>query len=474
MKILLLNPPTHDGKAFIREGRCNQEQGVWSTLWPPVSLATAAAVLEGTGNTVAVLDCPAQSISRPELLEKVKADAYDLIAWSTATPSIAGDLALADEIKTIHPEVKTAVFGTHVTALAQDCLADVKGLDFIIRNEPEETLAELINVLEKGGSIDTAAGISFKDPAGAVVHNPPRAFIANPDSLPFPAWHLLDLDKYKLPLLGEKFLILSPIRGCPYPCTFCTARTYYGSKLRKRSIQRVIDEIEYDRDRFGIREFFIWADTFTADREYVVCFCRKVIDSRLSIRWTCNSRVDTVDPELLALMARAGCWMISYGIESANQKVLDAAGKRISTGQSRKAVEAAKAAGIKVSGHFVLGLPGDTPDSVKETIAFSLSLNLDTAQYYCAVPFPGSALYEMAKKQNWMPEDTPFEAFRQDKAVMHLPGLDPEQVGFYRKKAYLKFYLRPARMLSLLRLIRMQSLAASLKGGLNFFRWTLT
>lgn len=473
MNILLLNPPTKEGKAFIREGRCNQEQGVWSTLWPPISLATAAAVLEDLGNSVEVLDCPAQNISFEALLNKIKTSDFALIVWSTATPSIAGDLSLADEIKTINPEVKTAVFGTHVTALARECLAGVKGLDFIIRNEPEQSLGELAQILEKGESVHSIPGISFKDEAGDVVHNPFRAFIENPDSLPFPAWHLLDLTRYRLPLLGEKFVILAPVRGCPYPCTFCTARTYYGTKLRKKSTGRVIDEIRYDRERFGIRQFFIWADTFTADREYVAGFCRKIIDSGLSIRWTCNSRVDSVDPELLALMARAGCWMISFGIESANQNVLDAAGKKISADQARKAVDAASAAGIKVAGHFVLGLPGDTPAGIRQTIAFSLSLNLDTAQYYCAVPFPGSPLYRTALKQGWVTEEVSFEEFRQDHAVMHLPGLAPERVDRYRKKAYLKFYFRPARILALLRLIRIQSLGATVKGGLNFLRWVL-
>jgi anaerobic magnesium-protoporphyrin IX monomethyl ester cyclase len=473
MKILLLNPPTREGKAFIREGRCNQEQGVWATLWPPVTLAAAGAVLEHAGKEVTVLDCPALQMTRIDLLKKIAHVSYDLIAWSTATPSISEDLDLADEIKAIRPEINTVVFGAHVTALAQECLMQKPRLDYIVRNEPEQSLVELANALEKREAVATVAGISFREASGEVIHNPARAFIENLDSLPFPAWHLLDLDRYRLPLLGEKFLILSPIRGCPYPCTFCTAHTYYGKKLRKRSPARMIEEIRYDTDRFGIQQFFIWADTFTADKAYVAEFCTRIIENRISIGWTCNSRVDTVDRELLELMKKAGCWMISYGIESADQKVLDEAGKKITADQARKAVDAARQAGIKVSGHFVLGLPGDTEDSIRKTVDFSLSLNLDTAQYYCAVPFPGSALYTLAGNRGWIDGNTPFEAYRQDQAVMQLPGLDPKEVDAWRKKAYIKFYFRPGCILALMRLMRLRTIPATLKGGISFLRWAM-
>ncbi|MDY6837297.1 MAG: radical SAM protein [Thermodesulfobacteriota bacterium] len=470
MNILLLNPPTFDNKAYIREGRCNQEQGAWTTLWPPVSLATAASMLEQKGHNVKVLDCAAREIHLRALLKKVRTGRFPLIIWSTATPSIKSDLALADQIKKMESRVTTAVFGTHVTTLARECLEATEGLDVVIRHEPEASIVDLADCLEDKGPLEEVAGISYKSSDGEIIHNPERPFIQDLDSLPAPAWHLLDLERYRLPLKGDKFLILSPVRGCPYACTFCTAQTYYGKRLRRKSVSKVMEEIRYIIDRFNISEFFVWADTFTADRDYVTEFCQAISDKEWAIGWTCNSRVDTVDRALLAAMAKAGCWMISYGIESGTQEILDTARKRITLGQCREAVRMAKAAGIKVAGHFVLGLPGETEATLKETLAFALTLDLDMAQFYCAVPFPGSSLFEWARAQGWI-EGKGFDEFRQDNAVMNLPGLSPSIVNDYRKKAFSRFYLRPSRFLQMWNMAKMRSIGETIRGGLRFMKW---
>ncbi|MDY6987885.1 MAG: radical SAM protein [Thermodesulfobacteriota bacterium] len=470
MNILLLNPPTFDNKAYIREGRCNQEQGVWTTLWPPISLATAASVLEQEGHKVEVLDCAAQEIHLNTLLNRIRTGGYGLILWSTATPSIKSDLALADEIRKIDSRIVTGVFGTHVTTLAKECLEATEGLDVVIRNEPEESVAALTESLFKKDPLRGIAGISYKDSDGQIIHNPARPFIRDLDSLPIPAWHLLDLKRYRLPLKGDKFLILSPVRGCPYACSFCTAQTYYGKRLRRKSVPKVMEEIEYVIDRFDIRQFFVWADTFTAGRDYVTEFCQAIRDRELAIGWTCNSRVDTVDGTLLAAMAKAGCWMISYGIESGSQKILDRVTKKITLRQCREAVRMARAAGIKVAGHFVLGLPGESEATLKETLAFALTLDIDMAQFYCAVPFPGSSLFELAKAQGWI-EGKGFDEFRQDNAVMNLPGLSSSVVNDYRKKAFGRFYLRPSRFFQIWNMVRMRSMGETIRGGLRFMKW---
>ncbi len=272
---------------------------------------------------------------------------------------------------------------------------------------------------------------------------------------------------------GEKFLILSPVRGCPYPCTFCTATTYYGKKVRGRSVQKMMDEIAYIKSRFGIDQFFIWADTFTVDEGYVFRFCQAIVEKGLKIHWTCNSRVDTVIQKLLEAMARAGCWMISYGFESGNQAILDNVKKKITIYQSREAVRFAKEAGIKVVGHFALGLPGESEKTLKETIHFSITSGIDMAQFYCAVPFPGSSLYETATEKGWI-NGKSFEEFRQDNAVMNLPGLKPEIVNLYRKRGFYKFYLRPGRWLQIFRLMAAGGIENSMKAGIRFARWAIS
>ena len=170
-------------------------------------------------------------------------------------------------------------------------------------------------------------------------------------------------------------------------------------------------------ERFGVRDFFFWAETFVIDRQHVAELCQAMLDANLGISWTCNSRIDIVDEKLLKLMARAGCWMISYGIESADQQVLDAVRKGTRVEQAAAAVSLARAAGLKTAGHFIFGLPGDTEEAMQKTLKLARSLRLDVAQFYSAVPFPGSALYEQALEQGWI-ETTDFAGFSQNSSVM--------------------------------------------------------
>jgi radical SAM superfamily enzyme YgiQ (UPF0313 family) len=470
MNILLLNPPAQHNKKFIREGRCTQEQGVWGTLWPPVSLAMTGAVLEREGHGVRIIDCPAVSMSFEQLEHELRQFSPRLVIWSTGTPSIAGDLAFAGAVKKCLPACLTAVFGTHVTALDRQCLQAAPALDCIIRNEPELTARALAAALASGAPLSDIEGLTWRDTAGTIISNPARPFIDNLDSLPLPAWHLLSHQKYVLPLKGRPFLIIAPQRGCPFNCTFCTCQTYYGKKLRTRSAASIIAEIQYDIDRFGVRDFFFWAETFVIDRQHVADICRAMIDAKLDIAWTCNSRIDIVDAELLKLMARAGCWMISYGIESADQQVLDAVRKGTRVEQAAAAVSLARNAGIKTAGHFIFGLPGDTEEAMRKTLKLARSLKLDVAQFYSAVPFPGSRLYEQAVAQGWI-ESTDFAGFIQSSSVMRLPGLPPETVDRLRSAAYRRFYVNPMTWVRTLRMFEWQGIKNLVLAAGSFLRW---
>lgn len=467
MNVLLLNPPTREGKGFIREGRCNQEGSVWTTLWPPISLATVAGVLERDGHRVRAIDAGAIGFPRQRLLNEVATAPPDAIIWSTGTPSIADDLALADELKSVAPRTATAVFGTHVTALDRNCMEETPGLDAIFRNEPEATAGEWAERLAKGQSLEGVRGLTFRS-GSRIVRNPDRPFLDDLDTLPDPAWHLFDLDAYRLPLRGDRFLMVTPHRGCPYPCSFCTAQTYYGSRLRKRSTGRVAAEIERDLARYEVREFFFWSDTFTLHKGYVLELSRAL--EPLGISWASNSRVDSIDRELAEAMRRAGCWMVSFGIETGDRAVLETMGKGASVEEAEAAVRVAKEAGLKVAGHFVLGLPGETRESLEHTLAFAGRLPLDFVQFYCAVPLPGSRLYETARAQGWLASED-FSRFRQDEAVLNLPGLTPEEVLRYRQLAYRQFYLKPQVLLGALALLSPRNLGNVGRGLRRFFRW---
>jgi radical SAM superfamily enzyme YgiQ (UPF0313 family) len=473
MNILLFNPPTPNKKKFIREGRCTQEQGAWGTLWPPVSLAMIGSILEGDGHDVRIIDCPAQGVRWEDLGPLVRAYLPRIVIWSTATPSIQSDLDMASLIKSRNRDIHTAVFGTHVTVLAKPCLESFPDLDFVIRNEPELTARELVKVLQADGALRDVLGLSFRDEAARIIHNPDRPFIEDLDSLPFPAWHLLNLDRYRLPLKGKRYLIVSPLRGCPFLCTFCTSQTYYGKKLRKRTVESVLKEIEHTIENFGIRDFLFWAETFVVDKDYVRNLCQAIIARGLRITWTANSRVDTVDAQLLQLMAQAGCWMISYGIESGKQGVLDMACKGTKIDQAPEAVRYAKEAGIKTAGHFILGLPGDTEESINSTIGYAKQLGLDFAQFYCAVPFPGSSLYDQAMAQEWIP-CLDFSLFHQGYAVIDLPTVSPDVVNKLRRAAYGNFYLNWSRCCSMLKLVNVNGIPGILRLLKDFRGWMQT
>jgi radical SAM superfamily enzyme YgiQ (UPF0313 family) len=252
--------------------------------------------------------------------------------------------------------------------------------------------------------------------------------------------------------------MVAPVRGCPWGCTFCTAPLYYGRGLRRRPVPQVADEMAQNVERFGIREFFIWADTFTADRSYVQELCRAVLARGLRISWTCNSRVDTIDAETLGLMKEAGLWMISFGLESGSDAVLAASGKGITVAQSRAAVTLAHRLGIRVAGHFMLGLPGETEGTMAGTLALALELPLDVAQFYAASPFPGTALFDEALRKGWLKLGTaPNYNYSQERAVLTLPGLPPGRVDAFRRHAYRRFYLRPGAAARLLAMVEIRN-----------------
>jgi anaerobic magnesium-protoporphyrin IX monomethyl ester cyclase len=453
--ILLFNPPAPGSRSYTREGRCTQEAGVWGTQWPPLTFATASALLKQDGHRVTLRDYAATGADLRSLMEDLRTLQPGFAIWSTGTPTLSSDLGMARIVRENSPESVTAVIGTHVTVRPSDALHEA-ALDAVVRGEPEGIIRDLCRYARAWTDV---AGISWRDREGTIRHNP-DASLLEPEAIPAPDWDGLDRDVYRLPLKGRRFLIAAPVRGCPYRCTFCTAPLYYGHRLRRRPVARVVDEMAAAVSRYGIREFFIWADTFTADRRYVQDLCRCILEQGLRISWACNSRVDTVDEQTLRLMKQAGLWMISFGLESGNDEILAASEKGITTAQSCEAVRMADGLGIRTAGHFMFGLPGETEETMAQTLALALSLPLDIAQFYAAAPFPGTALYEEAVREGWL--NLPGPSTRecaQNRAVMELPDLPAERVDAFRRKAYRRFYLRPRAMIRVLSMAEPGALA---------------
>jgi radical SAM superfamily enzyme YgiQ (UPF0313 family) len=454
MRIALLNPPLSDGSLFTREGRCTQKASLWGTQWPPISLAYLAAIAKRDGHSAMLLDCPAEGIDTIETISKLRTFDPELCVFPISTPSLANDFEVIAEVKRALGDTRTAVFGVHATYDAPGILEGSQQVDFVLRNEPEGVFRELATALAERSDLNQVKGLSYSVD-GQTIRNDDAEPIPDLNTLPAPAWEEIQTDIYRLPFSRRKFLSVAPMRGCPYGCTFCTARMYYGRKLRLRSAESVIAELNRDIELFGVRDFFMWAETFTLDRQFVLELSRAIVNQVPGIRWTCNSRTDTVDAEMLEAMARAGCWMISFGIESSDPTVQKNIRKGLKNTDLLTPLVQAREAGIKTVGHFILGLPGDTETSIRKTVDVSLKMDLDFAQFYAAAPFLGSDLHEQSKAEGWLPETTSFESMEQTAASLALPGLPAKLVDRLRKIAVLRFYCRPRQILRLTLIARL-------------------
>ncbi|HUT52832.1 MAG TPA: radical SAM protein [bacterium] len=443
MRAHLINPPAAGGVDIVREGRCMQRAGAWTAVWAPISLATIGAVLEDAGVTCRLDDCIIEKISVEDVLSRARSFKPDLIVINTATPSIVSDLGLADRLKRELPGSYILAIGIHVTALPEESLRMAPGLDAVVRGEPELTVKDVAAALGAGRAAAGLAGVSARS-GGGIAHGPERA-AADLDTLPFPAWRLARPERYKLPFTGRPFLLIGTSRGCPFHCDFCADPAYYGHALRLKSPERIVSELKAARDGHGIRDFLFWSESFTLKREWTMAVLDAIIAADPGVRFVVNSRADHVDPELLTKLKRAGCWMIGFGLESGSARTLALMDKKITPEQNRSAVAWSREAGLQVTAHFVIGYPGETEDGIRETIEFACSLPLDYAQFYCAVPFPGSALYKKARGEGWL-LDAPWELFEQNFSVLSYPGLSRERIMELRRYAYRRFYSRPARV----------------------------
>lgn len=452
MKILLLNPPPAEGVNVVREGRCMQRTGAWTAVWAPVTLATAAAVLRGEGFEVMLTDGSVEEIDCEQLSGLIAGYRPSLVVINTATPSIESDISVASLAKEACPETRTLALGIHTSALPDSCFEMDENLDMAVRGEPEYTIRDVALALKEGGGLEGIRGLTWRD-NGSLQSNPERPFIEDLDELPFPAWDLIDTARYRLPFSGRRFLLVATARGCPYACTFCANKVYYGARLRQRSPAKVVDEMEWAGKQFGVRDFLIWSESFTNDQEYAIATAEEITRRGLKVSWVCNSRVDTVAPELLKAIKKAGCWMIGYGIESGNQKVLDSVRKGATIADAVQAVRMAHEVGLEVTGHCILGFPGETEATMNETVAFAKFLNLDYVQFYCAVAFPGSSLYDQCYESGWI-DSFDWRYFEQNFSVLKTPELTPAQVMEARERAYREFYRQPRVVINTLKKIR--------------------
>lgn len=482
--VLLVNPPTEDGGIWIRSqhrvGRRSRE----NMIWPQIGLIQMAAILE-PDYKVEVIDANALRMSWEEfknLLEEKRPKYY---LTQVTAPTLQNDMLGVFLAKALG--AKTMAFGTHVTPMTLETMRPFPSLDFILRGEPEMTLRELLDTLEgkeatdprvakmlaetshlqtkrKGSQVTEERfshsadlspyarilGLAWRN-GDEVVINPDRPFIPDLNDMPIPKHELLPLDKQRMPMIRGPFTFIVSSRGCPAGCKYCIKHVTYQNSVRVRSAEHIVEELEYLID-LGIRNVHMYADLFTVNRDHVMELCELIIERDLKIKWTCNSRVDYVDQELLMQMGRAGCWLISWGIESANEMILKRARKGYKKEQAFKALKWAKEAGIKNWGYFIIGLPGETEESIRESIDYAKELPLDIALFHIAAPYPGTPFFYEVVENGWFRPGTKWEEVDMDKStVLDYGDLTAEQLEYWQKRATWEWSMRPGPVWTFLR-----------------------
>ncbi len=441
-KVVLITPPV------TLQERYGKLSGAANTL-PSLGILYLAAVLRREGYEVSVIEASSLGLSLKELLDEIIEVNPEFVGISATTLSISNASNIADEIKKNNGKIKIIVGGPHLTAIPEETMGLFKSFDFGVIGEGEETMKELLNSIKQGKEISGIPGIIFRQRDG-IVRTVPRIFLDDLDKLPFPAWDLLSdfPGKYHPPPFRFKRLPAGYIvttRGCPYKCIFCD-RSVFGNKCRGHSAGYILELIEYLYNRFGIREILIEDDTFVTFKSRLIEVCEGIIKRGIKISWSCLGRADAVTPEILSLMKKAGCWSISFGIETGDPEVMKFIGKNITLAKIEQAVKWTKEAGLLSKGFFILGHPTDDQETIKKTIGFALSIPLDDISVSMMTPFPGSKLHDIASQygefeDNW--------AKMNELDVVFVPkGLTKEDLQRYSKEMFRRFYLRPRIMLN--------------------------
>jgi anaerobic magnesium-protoporphyrin IX monomethyl ester cyclase len=516
LDVLVLNPPSPDGDTFLRDiarvGRRTRD----GIIWPQTALAQIGAVVQEAGYTVDVVDAIGLHMSWEDFERYMLKHKPRYMVIHATAPTLTNDMRtsfLAKAVGTI-----SMAIGTHVTPMSRETLESYPTLDLVVRGEPEMTIVDVIQTIDRQvqlekatetvpvGNTDLTApwrklpfpdasylttrgrflgvypqviaralretrGIAYRDEHGEVKINPDRPFIENLDSLPLPLHHMLPWQKYKVPIVGGPYTFVLTSRGCPAGCRYCIKHVTYQASVRHRSPEHVLQEM-YLLKEMGMHHIHFEADLFTVKKEFVYDLCNTIIRDGIKLRWSCNSRVDFVDEEELRLMKQAGCFMIAWGLESGSESVLKRARKGTTVTRIQETIAASNRSGIKNWGYFIVGLPGETVETIEQTITMSKRLPLDIALFHIATPYPGTPFYYEAVENGWIQMDRWEDYDMYNHTVLNYPHLSSQQLEFYARKAAREWSLRPGPMLTFAKAAANRDTLGQLwKIGTNHIRW---
>ena len=448
--VLLINP---DWRGIGR-----QKQPQYKRIWQPLDLAIAAALLEQDGFSVQILDNNIRRLSS-EAIGKLSTGFDKVFVTSTPydrwqCPSL--DISFFFNTIRYIPRSRLYLMGAHVTERPAAILLKSKARAAIL-SEPEQTILEIARRDLSSEISRDIPGIAYIK-GGRFIRSAPRGYIDDLNQLPYPAYHLLNMDRYYYEFMGRDFTIMEGSRGCPHECSFCYLGMY-GTRFRQKRIERLVDEVAYVKDRFHIKNIYFMDLEFLLNRAFIISFCKRLINHNMDIHWCCQTRVTDLDKDLLRWMKKAGCSLIHLGVEAGADRILSQTGKKIRVSDCVSAVSMTHEAGIRTALFLNFGFPGETKDDMESTIKLAIRLNPTYASFHLIIPFPGTRL---AKQIGIDPEAFPTHLYPQYNYVHH----DHKTLKNMLRKAYLKFYLRPSYLIR----FRNKQLRPKFRQGKLFFK----
>lgn len=466
MRTLFLQAPSFEGFDGGAGARYQNRREIKS-FWYPTWLAQPAALVEGSK----LIDAPPHRLRLADVLPEVKD--RDLVVLHTSTPSFSSDVKTARALKEANPALKIGMIGAKVAVDAAGSLQACEALDFVARNEFDFTIKEVA----EGRDFASIAGLSFRGRDGRIVHNDERRLLHNMDELPFvsPVYKRdLTIENYFIGYLRHPYLSFYTGRGCKSRCTFCLwPQTVGGHAYRVRSVGHVIDELKWAKQNFPqVQEIFFDDDTLTDNLPRVEELAREI--GKLGITWACNAK-GNVPRKTLEVLADNGCRLFVVGYETGNQKILHNIKKGMLIDVARKFTKDCHELGIKIHGTFILGLPGETKETIQETIRFAKDINPHTIQISLAAPYPGTFLHKQAKENGWF--DTNNAELVDDNGIqiapLHYPHLSHTEIFHSVEEFYRKFYFRAPKIAAIVNeMVRSpHMMKRRLREGVEFFQF---
>jgi anaerobic magnesium-protoporphyrin IX monomethyl ester cyclase len=436
-QLLLINPPLS----------LKERYGKLSTagiVMPPHGLGYLASYMRLNGYLVNILDCEAMSLSVENATKEVIKQNPDFIGITASTVAVYSAAELAKNIKLHKRQTPLIIGGVHISALPEETMRVFSQFDIGVIGEGEETILELLQTIENKSDIRHVRGLIYRE-NNNLIRTQPRNLIKNIDALPFPAWDAYPkLTKYYQPTafnfkqLPSISMITS--RGCPYSCSFCSRAVWGEQTYREHSAEYIFKMIKEVVLKYGIRDINIYDDTFGLNKNRTIALCEMLIKEKLNISWLCNLRANIIDAGLLKLMKKSGCWQIGIGIESGSQDILDFMKKEVTLEMIGNAVKTIKLAGLMAKGSIMIGVLGETHETIQKTIVFASSLGLDFLTVNVFTPMPGSLDYCRAEQYGQFNRD--WHLLNQYNYVFIPQGLTRPELEIYVKKAIRTFYLR--------------------------------